>query len=151
MLIDLVPDLSKLLQYFFLCSLKGRRIFKGPMEAAGDVGQIRRAFLLCIGAKGDQIAEAGLAHIFVEVLGVMPRQIDANLFHHSPGIGVYSLGFQSRAIDLKSLPRILPEQCLRHLAASGIATTQEKDFDLLHDESPSSQASIFPPSYFQVG
>jgi hypothetical protein len=60
-------------------------------------------------------------------LRVVTGNIDSNLPHCLNGLGANLSGMRSSTGDLESISCIMPEQTFRHLAARGIARTENQD------------------------
>jgi hypothetical protein len=77
-------------------------------------------------AHRDQVAEIDFADILFQVLGYVPAQVDAALFHHLDGERVDPFGLETGAEGFEALPAIATQERLRHLAAGGVPRAQEQ-------------------------
>ena len=76
-----------------------------------------------------------LAQVFLDRLGVLARQVIAELLHDLPRIRVNPAGFQPGAVGIEPVAAQAPQEGLGHLAAGGIGGAQEQHADFVHKAS----------------
>src|ERR1035437_3193379 len=118
---DLIPDLSE----------RGfvGWVFEGPVEALRFSGEYRADFVGVV-ADGDDVIEL-LTQEFVDGLGAMAGDVDAELLHDGDGFGAHFRGLRAGGKDIKATARFVTPQAFGHLAAGGVTGAQNQDA-LLH-------------------
>jgi hypothetical protein len=99
------------------------------MQSMAHPRECRRALLIGFGADCYEVTEVHLPQVFFQSLRMLARDIDADLVHYLPGQGIYFFRFKPGAKRFKSIPRVMPEERLGHLAPGRVRSTQEQDSD----------------------
>jgi len=102
-----------------------RGILQRPVQPPRSSRE-ERARLVGVVADRDHVVE-GPVEVAVQGLGLLPRDVHADLPHPPDRQRPYVGGLRARAPGLEVVPRQMPQQPLRHLRARGVVGAQEKD------------------------
>jgi hypothetical protein len=122
---QLVSRHAESCQLFILGTCYRCGILYIPMSVF-NVGRKKWASLLCVGANRHYELDRR-AQQLLNVLGLLPAYIDADLLHGLNGQRVNAPGANPSAHYSKPFARDMTQISLRHLAARRIAGTQEQD------------------------
>ena len=123
--LDLVAHLPEFHQLLLISPRDAGRILKGPVQALMHSRPVARAVFIGIIASSDNKIERVRAQEFIHALGTVPGKVVADFAHHQLGQGMKPPGLQPGAADFILFPSQLAKERLCHLAACGIAGTQE--------------------------
>ena len=108
-----------------MAALCGGRIFKAPVQLRSRAWEYR-ARLPGRVADGDHPVER-LAEEFIQTLRAMGGDVDADIAHRLDSVRIQPDWLRAGARGLESISGHVTQQSLRHLAATGVAGTQEQD------------------------
>jgi hypothetical protein len=112
---NLIPHSAEYRESFLLGTLYRGGIFKTAMDGNRFAGVEWTAFLRVV-ADGKDVIEL-LAGEFIDALGTVAGNVDAELAHRRNGLGPYGARFGSGAEHLEMVPRVVTQKPFGHLAA----------------------------------
>jgi hypothetical protein len=104
---DLVADAAEGGETDFLGTIDGSRIIEGPMQAVYLPREYGAGFLRVV-ANGDNEIER-LAHEFIDRLGAMVRDIDADLAHDGNRFRTHVAGLRAGREDHDAVAGVVPQ------------------------------------------
>ena len=124
--LNLIADLARLGQFFFLRALKGGRVGEAPMETSRHARKIRAPLRVGFIANRNDVMKnpAGLDHI-EHGLGLIAGNINADFAHCLDGDRVEPAGLKTGTVRLEFVAADLFQERLGHLAASAIVDADE--------------------------
>ena len=95
------------------------------MQALRSGGKDRAGRVRVVAHRDDEVET--LRSEFVDGLGTMTGDIDADLLHRCDRLWTHSGRRNSSGEDFEFIARLVPEQSFRHLAARGVRCAQDQD------------------------
>ena len=142
---DKIANFSKFLQGPFVSLLPVRRVRKRPVQADTVAGECGTGFCGIV-ADGDDVMKM-LAQIFLDVLGMLSDDIDADLIHHldSGFVDLGRLGPGAEYFEL--VGAVMPQDPFSHLGAARITSAKNKESCLhLFFRTSNKPTAINPPT-----
>src|SRR5215469_8447171 len=142
----LVADSSKCGQSHFFAALDSRGVLKAPVETCGGAWKHGTGVARIV-TDGYYVVER-LSCEFVQGLGPVSRDVDANLLHNRDCLRPHGTGFGSSAENIEVVTDLRAKQSFTHLAPCRVTGAQHEDslhpISFLHPELPFVVRSSIP-------
>jgi hypothetical protein len=126
---DLVADFPEGSKTFGFRAVHGSWIGKAVVNRE-RAREDRASFAGVIADREDDIEL--LVREFIDMLGTVPRNVDAEFAHHSDGFGPHTAGSDASAENVEVVASIVAQKAFGHLAPSRVGGAKDQHASLLH-------------------